>query len=213
MKAFHLPSKRDLLREKYFYVKLIDNLGKVAVKNKLYLSSGSLPFYTDEAIFNTNILFDGVNETMHLYHKQKLFGKESDVFSPGSESVCVSIEKFRVSGLICFDLRFPELFRTANNRASDIFIVHAAWPSARIDQWQILLKARAIENQAYVIGCNGVGIQGSTQLGGGSVVVSPRGQILDSLGLSPGELLVDLDPKEVIGFRNEIPVISNFLCS
>ena len=82
-----------------------------------------------------------------------------------------------VQPTICYDLRFPELYRAGSQRGTHLILVQANWPEARQAHWEILLKARAIENQAFVAGVNCVGTQESLHYVGGSMLVSPKGEV------------------------------------
>ncbi|MEJ7281582.1 nitrilase-related carbon-nitrogen hydrolase, partial [Staphylococcus epidermidis] len=90
--------------------------------------------------------------------------------------------------MICYDLRFPELLRYPARSGATIAFYVAQWPSARLNHWQVLLKARAIENNMYVIGCNGCGYDGKTQYAGHSVVINPNGEIIQELSTIEKEL-------------------------
>ena len=120
-------------------------------------------------------------------------------------------ESFTVAPAICYDLRFPELFRKGLRLGAELFAVGACWPSVRQAHWRALLIARAIENQAYVLGVNRVGSDPDTtekpglKYGGGSIVVSPKGEIIGELGDQPSVLSVAIDPKEVKRWRDVFP--------
>lgn len=199
--------------QKHKFEEIVEELFEYSVKQGIYLSAGSLPSFTDGNIYNSSFLFDGVNRKKYTYQKKNLFGNERDVFSEGNKPFRIKIENFNVSTLVCYDLRFPEMFRFEENIASDLFIVQAAWPSARIEQWRSLLIARAIENQAFVVGCNGVGVQGKTTLGGNSVAVSPKGEVIIELKQETGFTVFEFKLGEVTNFRNEIPAMYDLLRS
>ena len=84
---------------------------------------------------------------------------------------------FRSCPLLCYDLRFPELFRASVKQGANLFVVLASWPDSRMSHWHALLKARAIENQAYVIGVNRTGSDPNHKYIGGSKVIDPMGKI------------------------------------
>jgi len=211
LQAFNLPSRDSILDNQKEFQDLDESLFRNSIEKYVYVSAGSFPVFSNGQVFNANILYDGVNRQRFVYKKRNLFRHELNVFNRGTNAYQVNLEEFRVSGLICYDLRFPEMFRSPDNIASDLFIVHAAWPLSRIKQWRSLLISRAIENQAFVIGCNGVGEQDGLSLGGNSLAISPRGDIMCELGVEEGILDFELFIQEVLDFREEIPALQDFL--
>lgn len=118
-------------------------------------------------------------------------------------------ERVRVCPAVCYDLRFPELFRVGALRGAECFVLGANWPAARQGHWRALLIARAIENQAVVIGVNRVGSDPYLRYAGGSIVVSAKGQILGELGDEAGVLSVDIDPEAARAWRAEFPALKD----
>ena len=112
------------------------------------------------------------------------FGGESRHYEAGSVLASVRVAGVRVTPLICYDLRFAEVF-TSRADETDLFVVVANWPATRAHHWKALLVARAIETQAYVLGVNRIGIGGGLVYEGDSLLVSPLGEILATL--PPGE--------------------------
>lgn len=110
-----------------------------------------------------------------------------------------------VCPLICYDLRFPELFRLGLLAGAEVFCVIANWPAARHEHWQTLLRARAIENQAYVLGVNRCGADPHLEYAGGTAAIDPKGETLGELGTEPGVLSVEVDPGAVRGWRADFP--------
>ncbi len=108
--------------------------------------------------YNSSTFFNPELNKLHKYRKRKLFTyrEEEKYYTPGQLSISYEYKGHSISHLICYDLRFPELFR--ETKGVNIFIVIACWPKSRKDHWDTLLKARAIENQAFVIGVNRSGI-------------------------------------------------------
>ena len=87
-----------------------------------------------------------------------------------------------VAGLVCYDLRFPELLRQQTTLGANLLAISAQWPAARVEHWRILVQARAIENQMFVVAANRCGITGDTRFGGHSMIVGPDGTILYEAG-------------------------------
>jgi len=112
-----------------------------------------------------------------------------------------------VAPLICYDLRFPEEFRAAAKRGAEVFLVLASWPAARQDHWTTLLQARAIENQACVVGVNRTGQDPNCRYAGGSMIVSPRGEILAQAGAGPQILTAEIDLTDLRAYRRDFPAL------
>jgi omega-amidase len=129
---------------------------------------------------NSAIVFSPTGEVVAAYHKQRLFAyaNEQRSYRPGDAPVIIDVEGVRVAPFICYDLRFPELFRRVA-RDVDVMVVIASWPAARRTHWDTLLRARAIENQCYMIGVNRIGEGGGIQYDGGSAAFDPWGAELE----------------------------------
>ena len=131
-------------------------------------------------VFNTFALFDARGETRAVYRKVHLFQLmgEQRWLTPGDCVVVAGLDWGKAGLAICYDLRFPELFRRCALEGASLLLVPAAWPKARVAHWQTLLRARAIENQYFVAGCNCVGAAKRETFGGRSAVVDPGGALL-----------------------------------
>jgi omega-amidase len=109
---------------------------------------------------------------------------------------------------ICYDLRFPELFRAVANTCM-LIIVIASWPDARQGHWETLLKARAIENQCYVIGVNRVGEGGGYSFIGGSAIIDPSGETIAEGREKETLLVAEIDPEKVREIRSIYPFLKD----
>ncbi|MBS0196073.1 MAG: carbon-nitrogen family hydrolase [Planctomycetes bacterium] len=148
------------------------------------------------------------------YTKVHPFQREAERFEAGG-----LVETFRlpigatqpltISPAICYDLRFPELFRFAMLKGAEAFSLGACWPVARAHHWRALLIARAIENQAMVIGVNRCGRDPMLQYGGGSIAVGPKGDVLGELNDSPGVLSIDIDAEGIRQWRSAFSAIKD----
>jgi len=158
---------------------------------------------------NESVAFGPGGELRVRYVKQRPFSGagEDAVHAAGNESASFSLRGFTVAPLICYDLRFPELFRAGVRRGADLFVVIAAWPVKRMDHWLTLLRARAIENQAFVIGVNRCGSEPKFVYPGRSVVVNPHGAIIADAGESETVLTAEIDHAEVQSWRAEFPAL------
>lgn len=116
-------------------------------------------------------------------------------------------DRLAVCPAVCYDLRFPELFRIGALRGAEGFVLGANWPAARHAHWRTLLLARAIENQAFVLGVNRAGDDPYLSYAGGSLAVSPTGEVLGELGPEPGVLTVEIDPDAARAWRERFPAL------
>ena len=138
------------------------------------------------------------------------FGKEPEAFTGGDEVLLFDWPApgggaLRVCPAVCYDIRFPELFRLAMLRGAEVLAIAANWPDARQHHWRALAVARAIENQAFVLAVNRTGADPHLSYAGGSIGVSPRGEILGELGGEVGVLSVEIDPGAPRAWRDEFP--------
>ena len=141
-------------------------------------------------------------------HPAAFFG-EDNVHKPGDRVEVFPLGGFLSCPLICYDLRFPELFRIGMQKGANLFIVIACWPKARIDHWVSLLKARAIENQAYVVGVNRTGSDLETEFGGRSLVIDPMGKFLADAGTDESVTQAELDLNRLDAWREKFPVLKH----
>lgn len=145
------------------------------------------------------------------YSKLQLFspGEESDYFEPGNEVVVFRWREARVSPFICYDLRFPEHFRTAASGGAEVFVVIANWPAARAEHWTTLLRARAIENQAFVVGVNRCGRDPHHAYAGGSCIIDPMGQVLAEAGSEECLIHAELNLSDLREWRRQFPALKD----
>lgn len=175
--------------------------------------------------YNINIGFGVVEKTESEFGKNKFmiincegviisdytklhpfsYGSEDKHYKSGASIELCKVNDFTVATFICYDLRFPEVFQVASNEA-ELIIVAANWPQSRKEHWITLLKARAIENQCYILGVNRVGIGNNIYYSGNSMVVAPDGSILIESEDEEKLLIYDIDIKESLQLRNSFPV-------
>ena len=137
------------------------------------------------------------------------FAGETDHYAAGEEVVTFPIGDLTAAPLICYDLRFPEAFRLAVRRGAELLIVIANWPADRADHWGALLKARAIENQAYVVGVNRCGADPNCEYPGRSLILGPRGETLTDAGDAPCILRASIDVEPLRAYRREFPALAD----
>lgn len=159
---------------------------------------------------NVAVLFDrGGNEILRYTKRHPFTPQDEHVhYESGTDVRVVEAAGFRVAIQICYDLRFPEDFRRATlEQGADLFLVPASWPAARGHHWDLLLRARALENLAYVVAVNRVGEGDGLAFDGRSQVVSPLGDVLAHGGHEAGLVEADIDPEEVAKIRRETPYL------
>jgi predicted amidohydrolase len=147
---------------------------------------------------NACSLYDPHGNEQLRYHKIHPFtlAGENDHYDGGTVLPTAEVEGVRVTPLICYDLRFPEPFRAAAER-TDLFCVIANWPEQRRNAWRVLLRARAIENQCYVLGVNRVGDAEGLVHAGDSALIEPLGETVAEVGDQPASVCGDVDTKRV----------------
>jgi predicted amidohydrolase len=155
-------------------------LSKIAAENKLWVVAGASMRKGKGRYVNSALVFSPDGDLTASYDKQRLFGyaQETEVYSPGDSPCIVDIGGVRTGVFICFDLRFPELFRAVGPDV-DAFVLVANWPTARQRHWEVLTQARAVENQCYMIAVNRVGEGGGLEYVGGSAIFDPWGERCD----------------------------------
>jgi len=178
---------------------------QAALRNCVF--TGSLIIQSEQGFMN-RLIWAGPDGYVAHYDKKHLFrmGEENKYYSAGTQKVIIEYKGWRFRPLICYDLRFPVWSR--NRSDYDVLIYVANWPKNRREVWNTLLIARALENQAYVVGVNRVGADGrNISYNGDSVIISPEGEVL--AGLKPGEEgfgTADISLDELNEFRNKFPV-------
>lgn len=131
------------------------------------------------------------------------FSGEDKSFRPGNDIVSFTLANIDFSSFICYDLRFPEVFQIASKMA-DVIIMPANWPAKRREHWKCLLRARAIENQVYILAINCVGQIGDQDYSGDSCIIDPNGQVVAALADSEGILEYELK-NDIEDFRKAFP--------
>ena len=182
-------------------------IASVAATEPVALGASGQGKGTTRAV-NAALVVDPSGATVAVYRKQKLFAfaGEHEHYSPGDAPVVVTIDGVRIAPLVCYDLRFPELFR-AVARDVDAFVLVANWPAARRLHWDTLTRARAIEDQAYVVAVNRVGSGGGIAYDGGSVAWDPWGDPVPEAQTPSGIRLVTIDPGRVAEVRGKYPFL------
>lgn len=192
-----------------------DFLAQMAARHRVWLAGGTIPLRTSDPvrIRNSLLVFNPQGERVARYDKIHLFGfdngdecyREADTIEPGSEVVVFDASFGRVGLAVCYDLRFPELFRQMHE--IDVLLLPAAFTATTgRAHWEVLLRARAIENQCFVIASGQGGLhESSRETFGHSMIVDPWGQVLDCLPAGEGFAIARLKASQLARVRKTLP--------
>lgn len=160
---------------------------------------------------NSALVFDPQGAELACYVKNHTFtlAREGEHYAAGQQTVLFEIDGVSASVFICYDLRFPELFRQVMPQAELVFVI-ANWPQSRQLHWETLLQARAIENQCYVVGVNRIGMDGNgLRYAGGSRVIDPWGEVLADADAAQSWQSAEIDVARVHSIRAEFPFLQD----
>jgi predicted amidohydrolase len=181
-----------------------------SIVEDLRTTDGETP--AGEGLANTSVVFDASGERRAVFRKHHLFGygsREQELLEPGESLAVADLGGFTVGLSTCYDLRFPALYREYVDRGVDLFCVPSAWPYPRVEHFETLARARAIESQAYVATANGAGEFEDATLCGRSTVFDPWGVGIASSDDEPALVVADLDPGRVERVREEFPALAD----
>jgi omega-amidase len=189
---------------------LFTQLSAWATNNKISII-GSILEKRGLEVANTAAFIAPNGRMLGVYRKMHLFRlmREDVYLQPGGAPLLLDLPWGATGIAICYDLRFPEMFRRYAVDGAKMMIVSAEWPLERIEHWRALLVARAIENQCYMVACNAVGETGDTVYGGHSMIVDPWGKIVAEAGESPIILTAQIETDVVGEVRKRIPVFED----
>ncbi|MEI7857086.1 MAG: nitrilase-related carbon-nitrogen hydrolase [Methanomicrobiales archaeon] len=174
---------------------------RIAVIGSLREASSPYPKNTSVAIGNDGTILS-ICSKIHLFS----LAQEDKRFLAGIDLGFFSLGPITCGLAICYDLRFPSLFRIYAQKGVQVVFVPAAWPASRIRHWELFLQARAAENQMYVIGVNTTGTTPVDRYSGSSLAADPHGTIISHADEAEQLLFIDLDPAEVTAARSALPV-------
>ena len=185
-------------------------LGTLATQNKISIV-GSVLEKRGLEVTNSGTFFAPNGRLMGVYRKIHLFRlmEEDRWLQPGSAPLIMDLPWGTTGMAICYDLRFPELFRRYAVQGAKVIVIPAEWPLERIEHWRILLQARAIENQCFIVATNCAGLSGSTVFGGHSMIVDPWGKTVVEIGENPALVTAEIDLDYVETIRNRIPIFDD----
>ncbi|TDL35233.1 carbon-nitrogen family hydrolase [Jeotgalibacillus sp. S-D1] len=186
-------------------------LKKLAQTYNVHIIGGSVANKKDDKVYNTMLVVDKQGELVHEYSKLHLFKlmDEHHYLSAGKDSPSFTLADIHFGGFICYDIRFPEWIRKPVLEGAQVIVVVAEWPEPRTDHWLTLLKARAIENQSYVLACNRMGSDPNNQFAGNSIIIDPWGETLAQGGINEEIVTATIDISNVKAIRSRIPVFDD----
>ena len=181
-------------------------LSTMAKDHQLWIIAG-LSMRREGRYLNSALTFAPDGSLVATYDKQRLFGyaKETTVYSAGTSPCVIQVGGLSLGLFVCFDLRFPELFREVSPEV-DACVIIANWPSARQRHWEVLTQARAIENQCYVVAVNRIGVGDGLEYSGGSLVLDPWGERCDTPARDSSLRIGELSRSTVSGVREKFPL-------
>lgn len=199
---------------------VLTQLSELAKNKNAWLHAGSFieveHGIPDSEMWNTSVLFDGTGTLRSTYRKIHRFGfsdGEPRLIAAGGEPVVLELQSgtaTAVTGLsTCYDLRFPELYRHMSAEGASLNLIPACWPLSRVQHWQTLGRARAIENQSYVVQCNMTGVDQNVELGGHSQITDPDGNVLAQAGREETVIRAKLDFDSLGELRHSFPVLKD----
>ncbi len=212
-------AERLAVREAFGIGPIQDWLRAMAQRFGVWIFAGSIPLTatSDKHLRNASLVYNPKGECVARYDKVHLFAfdngreryDEASFIEPGHEAVAVETPFGRVGLSICYDLRFPEYYRSLGK--PDLILVPAAFvETTGRAHWEVLLRARAIENQCYVVA---VGQGGRHENGrmthGNSMIIDPWGEVLDRKAKGPGLVIADLDPARIAEVRRQLPALEH----
>lgn len=177
----------------------------------VYIQAGLVTRGANGRGLNQALILSPEGRELARYNKIHPFtlGGESANYDRGTEIRIFEWQGLKVCPFICYDLRFPEIFRSAVRAGAEMFVVIADWPSRREQHWVTLLQARAIENLAYVVGVNRSGADPYYPYPGRSLVADPQGRIVVDAGGREGIVSAEVDPEIVRAWRRDFPALQD----
>lgn len=183
-------------------------LGAMARRHGIVMVAG-VARRTEDGFANEAVVLGPDGCEVGSYRKLHPFSPpgEGRVWEAGDRLVTFRWGGFTVAPFICYDLRFPEVFRAAAEAGADFFVVMASWPSRRTHHWSLLLRARAVENLAMVVGVNRCGEDPAFRYDGASAVIGAQGEVLAEAGSGPAVLRAEVDAGSVRAWREAFPAL------
>lgn len=190
---------------------IIRFLQEQAKKYGFHIIGGSVAKQTNEGFLNTLYVVDKDGQLVHEYSKLHLIQlmDEHIYLQAGKDEPLFQLDGEASSSFICYDIRFPEWLRKPILQGAKTMFVVAEWPIQRADHWRTLLRARAIENQCYVIACNRSGEDKNNKFAGQSMIIDPWGAVVAEAGEGEELLIGEVDFSQIDSIRSKIPVFDD----
>lgn len=184
---------------------------ETARRHQCWVQHGWAEPSSNDRAWNTMTTVSPEGQIVDQYRKIVPFrpGHEDRAYDPGNEIHLIEINGIVTCPFLCYDLRFPELWRMAAKEGAELFTIGASWPSIRSNHWRTLNISRAMENQAWVLGVNRTGQDPYLSYDGGSLLISPLGEIVTDAGDSPTMLWGDVDSVACQQLRDEFPTLKD----
>lgn len=199
----------------------IERFMKKAKQHQVWLHCGSISELIpgEKKLYNTSVVLNPQGEIIAIYRKIHLYdvevangpsSKESDTKKPGNEIIVADTELAKIGLSICYDMRFPEMYRIMTLRGAEILLVPASYTLyTGKDHWEPVLRARAIENQCYVIAPAQIGVKPKFQTYGKSLIVDPWGNVIAKCSDQEGVITAEIDLDMLYKVREQIPCLKN----
>ena len=186
----------------------LTGIREIAAREGVTVVAGSLTLRRQGRIYNESVVIGPDGTTVANYAKLHLFSMtgEERFFAAGDRRCLFDIGGVRAGLAICYDLRFPELFRSLTHEGAQIIFIPSEWPLVRALPWQILSRARAIENQIYVCAVNCIGEHRGSPFAGQSLLIAPDGEIVAAGGAEEAVIYGEIDPAAVAAVREAMKV-------
>jgi predicted amidohydrolase len=189
---------------------IIERLSVLALDHGMAIA-GTLPEQEEDRIFNTMVFIDTDGKIKGKYRKLHLFRLTGEhlYYTAGNEVVTVDSTLGRIGLMTCYDLRFPEVARALFLKGAQLLVISAQWPEPRKDHWETLIKARAIENQLFMVCSNRTGTEAGLTFPGMSMIADPMGKTLVRAGGHEDSVFTEIDPEVVRTIRTLIPCMED----
>jgi predicted amidohydrolase len=210
--------------EPYGYGRIQDFVASQAQQHRIWIAAGTIPLQCDQPnkVRAALLLFSAAGEPAARYDKIHLFdvtvvGKESKqytesrIIEAGDQAILADTPVGRIGLAVCYDLRFPELFRTLIKKGMELLVLPAAFTAVTgRAHWEVLLRARAIENLCYVVAAaQGGSHESGRETHGESMIVDPWGTVLTRLAMGPGVIIQDVNLERMRAIRCQFPVLDH----
>lgn len=189
---------------------VVAELQELSARHKLVIIGSQPEPAGDNRVYNTAHVIDN-GQVVAAYRKLHLFSLlgEDKAFKGGDACCLTETSLGKIGVIICYDLRFPELARRLALEGARVLCVPAQWPKPRQEHWRTLLRARAIENQQYVVSANACGLIGKLDFFGMSMIIDPQGEVLVDAGEQEGEIVAPLSWQAMDDWRARIPCFAD----